>query len=274
METIVEQACRICNNAKNRQNKMRDALADNIDFQIKTEHLLDNKILLVKLDEPTEETRSITGLIANKLMSSYGHPVMLLNKTFDEETGELVWAGSGRNNPAAGVESLQQLAKNSGYFTLAQGHDNALGLAIPDSNVKDFLAYSNELLKDYDFSLTYNVDIEFLANKIDAADILELADADYVWGQEVDEPLIALKNVSITKDNINLFGSTLKITLPDNIAIVKFKSSQEEFDSLYPGEGCYILDIVGRCMRNSGWDNGPEVIITDYNIVRKQEYYF
>ena len=274
METVVEQACRICNNAKNRQNKMRDALADNIDFQIKTEHLLDNKILLVKLDEPTEETRSITGLIANKLMSSYGHPVMLLNKTFDEETGELVWAGSGRNNPAAGVESLQQLAKNSGYFTLAQGHDNALGLAIPDSNVKDFLAYSNELLKDYDFSLTYNVDIEFLANKIDAADILELADADYVWGQEVDEPLIALKNVSITKDNINLFGSTLKITLPDNIAIVKFKSSQEEFDSLYPGEGCYILDIVGRCMRNSGWDNGPEVIVTDYNIVRKQEYYF
>lgn len=90
----------------------------------------------------------------------------------------------------------------------------------------------------------------------------------------MDEPLVAIKNVSITKDNINLFGSTLKISLPENISIVKFKSSQDEFDSLYPGEGCVIIDVVGRCMRNTGWDNGPQVIMEDYNIVRKQEYYF
>ena len=90
----------------------------------------------------------------------------------------------------------------------------------------------------------------------------------------MDEPLVAIKNVSITKDNINLFGSTLKISLPENISIVKFKSSQDEFDVLYPGEGCVIIDVVGRCMRNTGWDNGPQVIMEDYNIVRKQEYYF
>lgn len=120
-ETIIEQACRICNNVKSRQNKTRDTLVENIEFQIKSEHLLDNKILFIKLEEPTEDSKSITGLIANKLMSTYGHPVMLLNKTFDDETGELTWAGSGRNNPSAGVESLQQLAQDSGYFTLAQG---------------------------------------------------------------------------------------------------------------------------------------------------------
>jgi len=273
-ETIVEQSCRICNNVKNRQNKLRDALAEDIDFQIKSQHLLDNKILFIKLEEPTEDSKSITGLVANKLMSTYGHPVMLLNKTFDDVTGELTWAGSGRNNPSMGVESLQHLALDSGYFTLAQGHDNALGLAIPDSNVDLFLSYSNGLLKDYDFSPVYNVDIEYLPNKIDIADILEIADADYVWGQGVDEPLIAFKNVSVTKNNIKLFGTTLKINLLDNLSIVKFKSSQDEFDNLYPGEGCTILDIVGRCVRNTGWDNGPEIIIEDYNIVRKQAYYF
>lgn len=272
-ETIVEQACRICNNAKNRQNKTRDTLTENIDALIKRQHLLDNKILFIRLTEPTEDSKAITGLIANKLMSTYGHPVMLLNQTFDEETGELTWSGSGRNNPAAGVESLQQLAQNSGYFTLAQGHDNALGLSIPDSNVENFLTYSNELLKDCDFSLTYNVDIEYLANKIDIADILELADADAVWGQDIDEPLIALKNVSITKENIHLYNTTLKIET-NGISIIKFKSSQEEFDTLYPGEGCTIIDVVGRCMRNTGWDNSAEIIMEDYNIVRKQEYYF
>ncbi len=273
-ETVVEQACRICNNTKNRQNKTRDTLIENIEFQIKSEHLLKNKILFIKIDEPTEESKTITGLIANKLMSTYGHPVMLLNKTFDEETGELTWAGSGRNNPAAGVESLQQLAQNSGYFTLAQGHDNALGLAIPDSNVDSFLTYSNNLLADCDFSLTYNVDLEFFANKIDIADILELADAANVWGQGVDEPLVAIKNIQVTKDNTNLFGTTLKINLPNNLAIVKFKCSEEDYMSIYPNEGCTTIDIVGRCMRNTGWDNGPEVIMEDFNIVRKQEYYF
>ena len=55
---------------------------------------------------------------------------------------------------------------------------------------------------------------------------------------------------------------------------VKFKSSQDEFDSLNPGSGCIIIDLIGRCMRNTGWDNGPQIIIEDYNIVRKQEYYF
>ena len=273
METIVEQAVRTCTNVKKRQDKSRDSMTEEIDELIFANGLLDNKILIIGLEEPTETSRSITGLIANKLMSAYGHPVMLLNKTIDEN-GEIVWSGSGRNNPSMGLPSLQQFALDSGCFTLAQGHDNALGLSIPDSNLKKFVEYSNEKLKDTDFSLTYAVDREYYADKIDTADILNIADQKSLWGQGIDEPLIAIKNISITKNNINLFGSTLKIMLPDNVALVKFKSSQEEFDSLYPGEGCNIIDVVGRCMRNSGWDDGPEIIIQDYNIVRKQEYYF
>lgn len=273
METIVEQAVRTCVNVKKRQDKSRDSMTAEIDEMIVWDHLLDNKILIVPLEEPTESSRSITGLIANKLMSAYGHPVMLLNKTYDED-GKVVWAGSGRNNPSMGLPSLQQFALDSGYFTLAQGHDNALGLAIPDENLQAFINYSNEELKDVDFSPVYAVDGEFYADKIDGADILNIADQKSIWGQGVDEPLIAIKNISITKNNINLFGSTLKIMLPDNIALVKFKSSQEEFDTLYPGEGCNIIEIVGRCMRNSGWDDGPEIIIEDYNITRKLDFYF
>ena len=273
METIVEQAVRSCVNVKKRQDKARDSMTAEIDEMITWDHLLDNKILIVPLEEPTDSSRSITGLIANKLMSTYGHPVMLLNKTIDEN-GKVVWAGSGRNNPAMGLPSLQQFALDSGYFTLAQGHDNACGIAIPDGNLKAFINYSNEKLKDVDFSPVYAVDGEFYADKIDSADILNIADQKSIWGQGVDEPLIAIKNISITKNNINLFGSTLKIILPDNIALVKFRSSQEEFDALYPGEGCNIIEIVGRCMRNSGWDDGPEIIIEDYNITRKLDYYF
>ena len=273
METIVEQSVRTCVNVKKKQDKTRDEMFENIKAKIKQEHLDENKILIVSL-KPEEANTSITGLIANKLMSAYGHPVMLLNETFDEN-GEFVLAGSGRNNPTYGLDSLQQFAEQSGMFYLAQGHDNALGLVIPELHLQDFIKYSNEKLKDYDFSPVYIIDVEFLPNKIDANDILEIADANYIWGQGVDEPLVLLKNVSLVKDNINLFGSsTLKFNLPDNIAVVKFKSNQEEFDSLNPGEGCIVLDIIGTCKRNTGWDNGPEIIVTDYNVVRKMDYYF
>lgn len=273
-ETIVEQAVRVCNNVKNRQGKIRDEFTDRINAQIESEHLLNNKILFIQLEHPTEDSKSITGLVANKLMSIYGRPVMLLNKTFDDETGELTWSGSGRNAPSAGIDSLQKLAQDSGYFTLAQGHDNALGLSIPDSNVEKFLIYSNALLKDYDFTPVYNVDIEFLPYKTDIADILELADSENIWGQEVDEPLVLLKGFTITKDNINLYGTTLKLTFQDNLSAIKFKSSQEEFEKLNPKEGCVVLDIIGRCVRNTGWDNGPEIIIEDYDIINRMEYYF
>ena len=121
MESIVDQAVRLCESMRRKQNKLRDQLSEEIDSIIQEKDLLKNKVLLVEIDDPTEEGRGITGLVANKVMSKYEHPVMLLNKTFDPETGELIWSGSGRNNPTLGLDSLQQLARDSGDFLLAEG---------------------------------------------------------------------------------------------------------------------------------------------------------
>ena len=120
-ESITVQAVRLCDSLRRKQNKIRDQLVDEIDNIIKEKNLLQNKILLVEIDDPTDDGRAITGLVANKLMSRYGHPVMLLNETTDPDTGKLLWSGSARNNPLWGVHSLQQLAKDSGDFTLAEG---------------------------------------------------------------------------------------------------------------------------------------------------------
>ena len=43
---------------------------------------------------------------------------------------------------------------------------------------------------------------------------------------------------------------TLKITLPGNLTLIKFKSSQEEFDRLYSDEGCVTVNIIGTCNLN------------------------
>ena len=274
-ESITVQAVRLCDSLRRKQNKIRDQLVDEIDDIIKEKNLLQNKILLVKIDDPTDDGRAITGLVANKLMSQYGHPVMLLNETTDPDTGKLLWSGSARNNPLWGVRSLQELAKDSGDFALAEGHDNACGIALYDSKVKSFIDWSNEKLKDYNFVPEYDIDLVVNANSTNDLDILEIADYENLWGQGIDEPLVLAKDFKITKDKIHLFGaSTLKFNLTDTLSAIKFKSSQEEFERLDPKDGYITINIIGTCKRNTGWDNGPEILVTDYEVINRQEYYF
>jgi len=270
METYVEQAVRVCSNVKRRQDKLRDEEFFNIIELIDSQHLLENKILVVRLENSTELSRSITGLIANKLMSTYNRPVLLLNKQEDN-----TWAGSARNNPNNGLPSIQNFVRESELAIYASGHDNACGVAFLDKNLKDFIKYANQKLANINFESCYDVDLEYLPQKIDTNDILELADASWIWGQGVEEPLVALKKVTVTPENIQLFGgSTLKFTLPDNLSAVKFKSSQEEYEKLIPEDGMATsLNIIGTCVRNTWWDNGPEIIIKDYEILGTEWYF-
>ena len=67
---------------------------------------------------------------------------------------------------------------------------------------------------------------------------------------------------------------TLKITLPNKTSLIKFKSSQEEYDKLAT-TGLLELEVVGRCEKNV-WNGNitPQIIIEDYNITHRLEYYF
>ena len=64
-ERLVEQACRVCNNVKNRQTKARDTSLENIERIIEERGLLNNKILAIKLDEDNAVDKNLSGLIAN-----------------------------------------------------------------------------------------------------------------------------------------------------------------------------------------------------------------
>ena len=68
---------------------------------------------------------------------------------------------------------------------------------------------------------------------------------------------------------------TLKISLSNGVELIKFKSSQEEYERLCAQTGCITINIVGRCSKNE-WNGKitPQVIIEDYEIVAEQKYYF
>ena len=271
-ETRVEQACRNCTNIKNRQTKARDAALETIERIIEEKKLLDNKILAIKLDTFSAD-RNLTGLIANQLMAKYQRPVLLLNKTEDG------WEGSGRGYDKSKFDNLREFLKESELVMYAEGHANALGVGIADDNFNTFINYSNHELAGFDFTPCYKVDFIFYGDDFRGQDIVEIAELKSLWGQGVDEPFVALEHINIHNGNVTLMSPdkspTLKITLPNGTSLIKFKSSQEEYEKLHSETGCITINVVGKCERNI-WNGivSPQIIVEDYEIVGEQKYYF
>lgn len=289
-ETRVEQACRNCTNIKNRQTKARDAALETIESIIKQKNLLENKILAIKLDSYSAD-RNLTGLIANQLMAKYQRPVLLLNKTtydtdiFDTDGNKITtlvstaWEGSGRGYDKSKFDNLRQFLQDSGMVMYAEGHANALGVGITDNKFEEFIKYSNEALASFDFTPCYKVDFIFSGADFRGSDIIEIAGLKNLWGQGVDEPFVAIEHINVSSGNITLMSPdkspTLKITLPNGTSLIKFKSSQEEYERLSSEMGCTTINVVGKCERNV-WNGSvsPQIIIEDYEIVGEQKYYF
>lgn len=141
-----------------------------------------------------------------------------------------------------------------------------------------FIHYCNTTLKDFEFTPCYYVDFIFNADNFNGNDIIEIAELKSLWGQGIEEPYIALTNIKVSKNNITLMSAdknpTLKITLQNGTSLIKFKSSQEEYDKLAT-EGFLLIDIVGRCERNA-WNGRitPQIMIEDYEITNSVKYYF
>lgn len=158
-------------------------------------------------------------------------------------------------------------------------HANAFGLGVRDANIDEFLTWCNNALRDFDFTPNYKVDFIIEAKRITDSkfDLYNLIEYDDIWGQEVEQPKIAIKDLIITKDNITLMkGTTLKIMTsgePD-ISLIRFRSSEQEYEILCPPDlGCVTIDVIGVCERNS-YNDKPQIIIKDYIIKDRQDYYF
>ena len=284
-ETRVEQACRNCTNIKNRQTKTRDASLEIIEQIIEEQNLLENKVLLIKLGVAQKTT--LGGLIANQLMSIYQKPVLILSETEHEildEQGKVVdteiwWEGSFRGPNLPNLESIKDFFEASGLTEYTAGHANAGGVGVTDRNIDAFLDYCNNTLKDFDFTPKYKVDFIINAKELTNSkhDLYNLSEYEDIWGQEVSNPLIAIENLVITKDNMQVFkGSTLKLMMsgePD-VSFVKFKVTEQEIDLLTPPDlGCVTINVIGVCERNS-YNDKPQIIIRDYEIKDRQDYYF
>ena len=269
-ELLCEQAARVAKNVKAGQDRLRDKLSAEFEELIEAKNLTSNKILALKMKDSTQDDRNITGLVANKLMSKYQRPVLVLSKRVLED-GSVHWAGSGRNG-GDGLISFQKFLNDSGLVDWAQGHDNAFGVSIPDENFAKLIEYGNAQLADLDFTPKHKIDIIYYGNNIDINDIASLADNNDLWGEGLEEPKILIKDLPIKSGAVSISPKGyFKIDMGSELSIVKMRMSFDEYDQI--DRSGVKLDIVGTCFRNVGYGDGLQIRIEDYDI-KTQQWYF
>lgn len=275
-ERVVDQAIRAVVNVKSRQTKAQNEGMDFLEDIIIKRNLLKDKVLIILLN-PGDIHKNIAGLVANKLMAKYQRHTCILFKTVNENN-EVIYQGSARAYSKSNHSNFKKLCEDSGMVEYAEGHPGAFGLGIKAENLMGFVEYTNHILAEDIGEAVYYVDYIYRGNSIDWYSILDIARLNSLWGQDMPEALVAIEGLKITDGMLTLMSAdknpTIKITL-FNGAILKFKSSIEEYESLSPGQGYVELDIVGTCSINE-WNGSitPQIFIKEYKITDRNAYDF
>lgn len=265
------EAARECSNARNRQNKTLDEAVGAIEIKIHKYDLLENRILFVRLDDEDVFPSELNGLVAMKLAAKFKRPTIVarLNK-------EGINRGSMRGMNQSALTSFKDFLEESQMFEYVSGHDNAAGVSIPDSYLRDFHKWANEALADIDFGENcHDVNFERIAADEDIRDIiLDIGNHAGIWGQQNDEPLIHVSDINVTMNDVKIMGKNM-----DTVKIEKFGIAYMKFHAKDLIEDLHKyskvkLEIVGRANVNYWGGNViPQIFIDDYE-VKDDEYGF
>lgn len=267
MVPLYQEAITVAKRVKRRQTDIQNATVELFDKKIEEENLLDNAILVFKC-APGEVDRNIAGLIANKEQAKYQRPCLVL--TYNDGK----YAGSGRNYSLSIKGNLKEEIEKTNCANYTAGHANAFGCEIDADKLDSFIERFNEQYKDVDQTPTYWVDYIWNSRTIDGHKILDIGDFD-IYGQEIPESLVAVKDISLRPEMITLMGlekghPTLKIQI-GNISIIKFRASEELYEQMCQDN--MVLTVIGKCSKNK-WNNiiTPQIIVEDMEL--REEWIF
>lgn len=170
------------------QNNIVAELMDDIDKQAESQ--LDRKCMFFVL--PTDIDASVSGLVANKLLSQYQRPLCVLRERteLDNETGEIIKHEMSGSMRAVGVESFKDYIDSVNIGWCA-GHENAAGCGVDVDQFEDFKAAIEDALADVEFSVNVEADIEIDANQVNEDLIKRLSAINRISGAGF-EPITAL----------------------------------------------------------------------------------
>lgn len=153
----VEEAIRIATNVKARQTKLQDQSMALLESRIRDNNLQDDAIIVLTC-EPGEVEKNIAGLVANKIQAKYQHPTLVLTKSKMIEDKEPFYRGSARNYSMSENQDLRAACLETDLVEYAQGHANAFGISIAESNIDSFIEKTNQLYEQVEKEPVYWVD--------------------------------------------------------------------------------------------------------------------
>lgn len=273
LEEIGIDSARECSNARARQQKLQDKMLEKVEQQIYKYDLLENKIIVIQLDEDDDFPSELNGLLAMRCAARFNHPT-IVGKINEE--GFL--RGSARGLNESELKDLKSFFENSGYFEYALGHAGAFGCSIPVKNLPDFHSYANNELKDIDFN--ENVyDVNFIS-KADDPELYQIISAigpfEHVWGQGVPEPIFYIEDLEVDVSSIKIMGENKNVIRIDynGITYIFFKCSNF-IDEISMLNGKININIIGKAQINEFRGNfTPQIIIKDleYEIVQEKAF--
>lgn len=255
--SIQEQARRLCESYKRKQQKMTGDYTEILKEQINEFGLNEYPVICCKADKSFEKT--FTGLIANKLTSMYSKPCLLLRDCND------ILMGSARGFDKSHIKDIKDFCLQTKLFDLAEGHPNACGVTIKKDNISKFYEYLSQ--QNFDNTLNYTVDAVFDEKSLTAEVIQSIFALSDVWGTNIEEPLFLLKLKCPIDGGFTVLGNeknTIKLTF-HNIEIIKFRSSENEYNEIKNLGKMVEFTIVGKFSVNEyNGKKTPQVIVENW----------
>ncbi|APH20849.1 DHH family phosphoesterase [Clostridium botulinum] len=282
-ESLQKYMARVCTTVKGRQDREVKKGVEKLNDKIKEKQLDQNKILIV--DGTNILEKSYTGLVANKLASTYKRPVLLLRKI---KKG--VYGGSGRNYRLSPIIDLKKFLSEFNTFDKLKGHDNAFGQEIKLNKLIETNKKINESLQNMSIEDVYKVDYEIPIGRLKEKHISQVGEWNDIWGNTLDEPLFAITDIYLTTDEIRLLGSKKNIIKfekkigSNKITFIKFFASEKIYNRMTlkqehglnkDGEKKLKMDIIGKFKINEWEENKyPQIEIIDFNSIEDKEFLF
>ena len=257
---VYQEAVRLCKNAKKRQTTAVDRSIRIIESELQ---IKDTDRAIVYVDENQELTFELSGLIANKLLSQYNRPVILLRHFRQGNVDEL--RGSARGKSVEGLDNLKDTLSGITGVQKAEGHAFAFGVGVDKDMLSEFRQHLNLALSSVDFNVNlYMIDLIAKYNELNIP-MAEITAREDIWGHGVDKPVALLTD--IPTDQYDFMGNEqqhLKINC-GKYDVLLF-NVPELTEQLSQGEK-FDLDAVGEFSIDKSFNVGRlQFVVNDFEL--------
>lgn len=162
--------------------------------------------------------------------------------------------------------------------TLKNTHQSAFGLSLLEENISSFLEVTDRALQDMPDEQIYYVDYLYRGNNINEEQLLDITNLQNLYGKDVNESKIAIEKLKVTADMVQVYvkkNNTLKITLPNKVALIFFDADDDLCETLKSTKGWVEMSVVGEVNRNewNGWISA-QILVSDYEITGESKFNF